>query len=281
MFDKIRGKSPSGHSKHDSSDIHQGSPLSIPGPPSYAASSSTPVPPFQTRFASLSLHMEDRIRFLRFPEPVISACRSAILSNWPQGISSERPYANSHEIKLDGYPWRGFGKDAAQARRLVKGVLSTLHANGWILTLTTDVSKTAADKDTLLFRYQAPPPARHEWCSIAFSRQSRLRFIDCPPELYASLPQRIGSEWLKGQSEYAPGIWEFELHGYPWSPTGKTTMQVRELLMALVEMLEEEGWSVYASIDQKSSGGQGTSESDTWYCCRIRGWEKGMPVYWR
>ena len=58
-------------------------------------------------------------------------------------------------------------------------------------------------------------------------------------------------------------------------------MRVRELLIALVEMLEEEGWSVYASIDQKSSGGQGVSETDTWHCCRAKGWEKGMPVYLR
>lgn len=281
MFDKIRGKSPSGHSKHESMDSNQGDNKLAAGPPSYTSASSSSAPPFTTRFASLSLHMDDRLRFLKFPEPVISACRSAILSNWPKGISSERPYANSHEIKLGGYPWAGYGKDAAQARRLVKGVLSTLHSWGWILTLNTDVSKTATDKDTLLFRYQSPPPARHEWCSIAFSRQSRLRFIDCPASLYATLPERIGSEWIKEQSEYAPGIWEFELHGYPWSPTGKTTMQVRELLMSLMEMLEEEGWSVYASIDQKSGAGQGTSETDTWYCCRLKGWERGMPVYHR
>lgn len=266
-------------------DLNQDNTQSTAPPPAYAASSSSlapvPVPAFQTRFASLSLHMEDRLRFLRFPEPILSACRGTVLSTWPHGIQEERPYANSHEMKLKGYPWRGSGKDAAQARRLMKGLLATLHANGWIMTLNTDVSKTETDKDTLLFRNQSPPPAPHEWCSIAFSRQSRLRFIDCPPSLYQSLPSRVGNGWFKGQSEYAPGIWEFDIHGSPWSASGKTTMQVRELLMVLVEMLEEEGWSVYASIDQKSTPAQGASETDTWHCCKLKSWEKGMPVYLR
>lgn len=278
MFDKIREKSPSGHSKHESADSNQGDTALAP---TYTAASSSSVPPFTTRFASLSLHMDDRIRFLSFPEPVISACRSAILSNWPKGISSERPYANSHEIKLRGYPWKGYGISAVDARRLIKGVFSTLHSCGWIFTLNTNIIKTETNKDTLLFRYQSPPPARHEWCSIAFSKQNRLRFIDCPASTYATLPERIGSDWIREQREYAPGVWDFELHGNPWVPGGKATMQVRELLMSLMEMLEEEGWSVYASIDQKSGTGQKTSETDTWYCFRLKGWEKGMPVYQR
>ncbi|CAN9371631.1 unnamed protein product [Alternaria alternata] len=283
MFDKLRGKSPSGHSKGESIDDTPND-LSAPPPPAYTAASSSgsaSSAPVQTRFASLSLHKEDRLRFLRFPEPIISSCRATVLRTWPQGIDEERRYANSQEIKLNGYPWRGHGKEGVHARRLMNGLLATLHASGWLLTLNTDISKSAVDKDTLLFRYQSPPPLPHEWCVVSFSRQDRLRFMDAPASLYSSLPSRVGANWISASEQHSPGIWEFKLKGYPWQASGEETMRVRELLIALVEMLEEEGWSVYASIDQKSSGGQGVSETDTWHCCRAKGWEKGMPVYLR
>jgi hypothetical protein len=290
MFDKLRGKSPSGHSKKDSVDnAPKSDTLSVPAPPpAYTGSSSLTAPattttiPFQTRFASLSLHMEDRLRFLRFPDPIITLCRSSILSTWPAGIQEERPYASSHEMKLNGYPWRGYGKEAAEARRLMKRLLATLYAEGWVLCVNTDISKTATDKDTLLFCYQSPPPARQDWAAIAFSRIDRLRFIDFPSPstspLLSTLAARLGKEWIDKQVEYAPGVQEFKLNGYPWQATGKDTMRVRELLMVLVETLEEEGWSVYASIDQKGSG---EAECDTWFCCRVKGWEREMGVYQR
>ncbi|KAI4908929.1 hypothetical protein J4E90_008667 [Alternaria incomplexa] len=286
MFDKLRGKSPSGHSKGDSTDSTKDNSSFAPPPPAYTApSSSASQPalshPVQTRFASLSLHKEDRLRFLRFPEPIISKCRATILSTRPLGINKEQLYANSHEFKLNGYPWGGYGKEGVEARRLMNGVLATLHASGWLLTLNTDISKSAMDKDTLLFRFQNPIPVHHEWCVVAFSRQNRLRFIDAPASLYESFPARVGADCILESGLKEQGVWECKLRGNPWQPSGEETMRVRELLIVLVELLEEEGWSVYASIDQKSSGGQGVSETDTWHCCRVKGWEKGMPVYMR
>jgi hypothetical protein len=165
----------------------------------------------------------------------------------------------------------------------MKSLLSTLHAEGWVLCINTDISKTVTDKDTLLFRYQSPVPAPQEWAAIAFSRIDRLRLIDFPSPpstspLISSLSSKLGKEWIDKQSEYAPSVWEMKLNGYPWQATGKDTMRVRELLMVLVETLEQEGWSVYASIDQKGSG---EAECETWFCCRVKGWEKGMGVYQR
>jgi hypothetical protein len=185
-------------------------------------------------------------------------------------------------MKMGGYPWRGYGKEALDARRLMKGLLATLYAEGWVLSINTDISKTPTDKDSLLFRYQSPAPAPREWGVVAFSRVDRLRVIDfcaspSTDPLIAMLTERLGKEWIDKQSEYAPGVWEYKLNGYPWQATGKDTMRVRELLMVLVECLEEEGWSVYASIDQKSVEG----ECDTWFCSRAVGWERGMGVYQR
>jgi hypothetical protein len=148
-------------------------------PPAYTTASSSSSSAFQTRFASVSLHMTDRLRFLNFPVPIIDKCRTSIRTTWRRGIQAERLYGGSHEFKVFGKPWQGVGsEDAIAARRLVCAVLRTLHAEGWVLTLSTDVSKKTTDKDTLLFRHQIPSPAECEWSSIAFSRSCHLKFID-------------------------------------------------------------------------------------------------------
>jgi hypothetical protein len=47
-----------------------------------------------------------------------------------------------------------------------------------------------------------------------------------------------------------------------WRANGEDTMRVRELLLILLEVLECEGWTVYASVDQKN-GGENFTETDT------------------
>lgn len=278
MFDRIRNKSPLPDDKKEEPQDDPPKTYDTPAPAYTPSTSLAPQTPFQTRFASLSLHMDDRLRFLRFPPEIIEQCRPVIKAAWPQGIQDERPYANSHEFKLAGYPWSGLPGEAHEARRLVNRVLGSLHDVGWVLTLNTDISKKLKDKETLVFRHQSPPPAPCDWCSIAFSRSDRIRFIDAPEDVYAGLPAKLGPAWIERQQEYAKGVWEFKLEGYPWLANGKDTMRVRELLLTLVETLEEEGWSVYASIDQKSKG-EDSTQTDTWHLCRPKGWVKGAPVY--
>ncbi|KAJ4403013.1 hypothetical protein N0V91_006759 [Didymella pomorum] len=95
------------------------------------------------------------------------------------------------------------------------------------------------------------------------------------------LPARLGPEWVSKVTEYSAGIQEIKFHGYRWATGGKETMRVRELLLTMLGVLEEEGWTVYASIDQNASGGdQNTSETDTWHLCRPKGWTPGHPVYY-
>jgi hypothetical protein len=146
--------------------------------PSYTKATAESSSAFRTRFASVSLHMEDRIRFMQFPIEVINICRQTIQSTWRRGIQAQREYGGSKEIKLFGNPWRGSGDEAIEARRLICALLGTLHAQGWVMTLSTDISKKNMDKDTLIFRHQIPGPALCDWCCIAFSKQDRLRFID-------------------------------------------------------------------------------------------------------
>jgi len=224
------------------------------------------------------MHMTDRIRLMNFPDPMIALIRSAINSCWPGGIQQESDYAGSREFKLRGNPWRGMGGDGIHARRLMRVLLQALADAGWMLTLSTDISKKALDLDTLLFRLQAPPPPRCAWICIAFSRHDRLRFIDAPPELVAAALAALRQAVQAPVPHQLPGVQEFKLVGQPWWATGAESMHARRILIVLLELLETFGFTVYASIDQK----QGTNESgetDTWHCCRPIGWQPGMPVF--
>lgn len=53
---------------------------------------------------------------------------------------------------------------------------------GWLLSLSTNISKNAQGLDTLIFRYHLPPPPR-EWLAVAFSSGDKLRLIYAPQDL--------------------------------------------------------------------------------------------------
>ena len=57
-------------------------------------------------------------------------------------------------------------------------------------------------------------------------------------------------------------VYEVKLRGTPWRAEGTETMAVRRLLLIMLEVLEEHGWTVYASTDQKN-GGEKHTETDT------------------
>jgi hypothetical protein len=160
---------------------HDSAPKAVsmqPAQPNYITATAGTSSTIQTHFASVSMHMEDRLRFLNFPEYVVGMCRSMIQGTWKRGIQAEREYGGSWEIKVYGNPWGGWGTEAVDARRLICALLRTLHSQGWVLMLSTDISKKHTDKDTLMFRHQVPPPVECEWCCIAFSRLDRIKFID-------------------------------------------------------------------------------------------------------
>jgi len=242
--------------------------------PLYLASS------FRTAFASLSLHMTDRIRLLQFPIPIIQTVQTAIVKSWPRGIQGTRDYYGSREFKLRGNPWSGQSEEAVHSRRLMCTVLAALFDAGWLLRLSTDVSKKQMDKDTLIFRQQVPAPAPCEWMCISFSRSDRLRFIDAPADFVKYMLQKLQRD-TQSHSPHMPGVYELKLRGTPWNADGDETMYARKLLLVLIAGLEEYGFTVYASIDQKTGPGGDSrrSETDTWHCCRTIGWMPGMPVF--
>lgn len=239
-----------------------------PGVPAYA--------PFQSTFTSVSMHKSDRIRLLNFPTDITDTIRQAIVTSWPRGVQSERPYGGSHEFHLRGYPWASSGNDAIHARRLVRTILEDLAKRGWMLSLSTDVSRKSTDKDTLVFRHQNPAPQPMTWMCVTFSLFNELRSIDAPPDLVTDGVQALAPHVESHKTKDQPGVYQLTLRGHPWSADGTATMEARQILLSLLQVLELHGFTVYASIDQKAAE---TGSTDTWYVCRQVSWIRGMPVF--
>lgn len=262
-------------------------------PPAYSSSSasasaSASASPFKTTFASVSLHMSDRIRFVQFPKEDLAVIRNTIQTHWYKGIQAERPYGPSYEFKLRGIPWSGSGtgSDAVPAIILMREVFASLYAMGWIMTSSTDISRKKFDKDTLIFRKQPVPPPAANWIAISFKTGDKLRFLGAPQELLGAFSSLLTSaKLLQSQAikDTKRNQYDFKLYGYPWAATGEETMRTRVLILKLVELLEAHGWSLYASIDQNSgpTGDSNYSEVDCWYCVKAADWRPGSAIIHR
>ncbi|KAK9375221.1 uncharacterized protein V1513DRAFT_431098 [Lipomyces chichibuensis] len=254
--------------------------LKLPNYTARAPEQSASATPFRTKFASLSMHMTDRIRLLRFPDRDVTQILNIIRLSWPRGIQDTRDYDAAKEVKLYGRPWSlsSWGAERTEARRLICQILHGLFDMGWILQASVDISKKEYDKDTLLFRYQQPPPPSCIWMSISFNRSDRLQLIDVPQELGPLLVQAYGEKVQDYQ--FKGSVFEIKFRGYPWQADGTETVQTRLMLLTLLECLEQQGFSLYASIDQDSgSESSNSSEADTLFCNRQADWTPGAPIY--
>ena len=216
----------------------------------------------------------------------VDTVRNIIASTWSGGIQREREYYGSIEFKLKGYPWNAHGTEAVTSRQLMSCLLAALFQQGWMLTMSTDVSKCVSDADTLLFRHQSPGPAACDWMAISFSNSDQIRFITQPvnnssSEVVNAYIASLGNAVQRHEPHKVPGCYEVKLVGNPWRASGGGTMSARMLLLTLLNTLERFGWTVYGSVDQKrqSDGESQSGDTDTWHCCRQIGWHPGMPVY--
>lgn len=148
--------------------------------------------PTHSSFASVSLPWADKIRLLQFPPSIRGGFAEQIRASWPRGIQSEQEYAeHAYDYKLRGNPFGSVGgKESAAGRRLVRDLLSFLHARGWVLVTPVSHSRQAGSKDSLVFRQQRVEgkvggdvvvPARVEWLVLAPSGRDRLRVIPDGP----------------------------------------------------------------------------------------------------
>ncbi|OAG06979.1 uncharacterized protein CC84DRAFT_1258198 [Paraphaeosphaeria sporulosa] len=288
--------------------VYQGSPLPSPSLLPPAQHVSRPASPaFRTRFAAVSLHAADRLQFLRFPPALYSLLRATIQAVWTRGIQLEKISTQLLELQLKGNPW-GVHRDnpdglgigalrnvldrdsegqAIHAQRLVCALLRALHSEGWVLMQSTDVSQVLWDADTLLFRHQMPAPAPQEWFSVVF-QHNRFRFVDAPRGLCLRVLEHLSSQRLEMKfkdHEKVEGCCEVKFTGmmrrgspYLDPVINAGTLKTRMMFLDLLGVVEESGWTLYASVEQNMRG-DGEGMTDTWYCCRPVGWAEGNPVY--
>jgi hypothetical protein len=117
-------------SKSESKYAYTGIPDQLP--PSYA----------RHQHACLTLNWNDRLRLIRFPEPIIDTVRQAILTSWHRGLQNERPYAGAYEFKLSGNPWFGQGVEAVESRAMM-----------YVLIQSTSFSCNISSQDVSSFSF--------------------------------------------------------------------------------------------------------------------------------
>lgn len=120
-------------------------------PPAYSS--------FDVSFASVSLHMTDRIRFLQFPDSDLPRLTDIVAGAWSNGIQSTREYAGSFEIKLKGNPWThahpSISPGDNQARRLIRILLEGLYNMGWVFDINVRTCRKPNEKG-MYGTYQVP-----------------------------------------------------------------------------------------------------------------------------
>jgi hypothetical protein len=221
-------------------------------------STSSPQP--RVVFASILMDQSDRLCLLRFPSIHIKSVHHAICASWPRGVQETHDCSGGYVFKLRGNPWSGRGDEAIFARRMMSKILETLANIGWVLAVTTYISKWTSDKDTLIFRYQQSPPPPAAWMSISFNQSDRIRLIDAPDELIQYLTSYLNRVIQRHNRLKQEGTYEVQFRGYPWSVL---VTVFRPLLLELLEALDVNGWTVYASIEQETPGSDPDTVSHT------------------
>ena len=90
----------------------------------------------------ISLNWTDKIRFINAPPDLLAALVAEVKRVWLFGVSRERLYGASTELKLNENPWSyGFkGHDGAHGRVMLSYLCKLCANMGWYLILSADVS---------------------------------------------------------------------------------------------------------------------------------------------
>lgn len=105
-----------------------------------------------------------------------------------------------------------------------------------------------------------------------------MKIVDAPPpDLAGALVSEFMSNHRLKSHELESDRLKLKFHGQPWQANGEETVQVRLLLLKLLEILERFGYSFYASVDQVN----GSEEADVMVVTRQKGWTPGLPIWHR
>ncbi|KAL4937286.1 hypothetical protein BDV06DRAFT_215997 [Aspergillus oleicola] len=228
-----------------------------------------------TCFAMIVISPADKLRLLRFPEPMTALASEIISTHWPKGIQRVQNYDESLEFKLKGNPF-GYAQDEEKVaiRITLMGILNAFAKEGWAVFPAGRVVRLGDYRDygigdSLIFQYTEP--RSYSWMCISFDSDDLVHLINAPTELAEAIISFFGERVSKCNKDLVSGNFEIKFQGTPWKKTGeKGGIQCRILVLELMQCLEEQGYAMVTSLD--IDGGNGgscyRSRGEMWFCCR-------------
>lgn len=223
--------------------------------------------PFQTHVICVSLNDTDKIRVIA-PDNIFPHIRKAIQTFWPYGLLGERQLIKAYEFQLNGEPWSEIHNEYSVA--LVNGIFSTLYRLGFIYSSSIDYGHRYYNVNALYFRYdpieeKKPENIYSQFFAITLKNGDRLKLINPPTEMPQKLSTAMSQIWPQGALliNDGSGSYEFILQGMNHKLDNKVdgieTVQARNFLASLMNLLSQYNWNFYAScvlsesIDDKSA----------------------------
>ncbi|EER13604.1 hypothetical protein Pmar_PMAR001282 [Perkinsus marinus ATCC 50983] len=93
-------------------------------------------------------------------------------------------------------------------------------------------------------------------CVIALCGFKALYTLKCPEEVKQAVRNALGKEHLRGDgpSTKAKGLYKFKLDSWLWMSNGQKTVEVRRMVLRLIEELDAVRWEILEDVDMSRSG---------------------------
>ncbi|ORY69974.1 uncharacterized protein BCR38DRAFT_333406 [Pseudomassariella vexata] len=220
-----------------------------------------------TAYATLSLHESDLIRFTYFPEDIYQKAESVLRNSWPPGIKKETFYAGSYQYKLKGRPWNPHRQaESVGSRRLLRDILDFLYRCGWVLTTSINLSERVGKRDTMLFKKKLfeplPPPAK--FLAVQLSKQNKLLLHSDDADLIEGFSTVIDNLACFDKAYWSHDAFMFTTKGKPWWASREQSMQVKNIIMGIMNFLESRGWKCYGTVRHQTESAD-RKHCDSWY----------------
>lgn len=167
----------------------------------------------ESKFAILSIHRTDTIRFTNFPDALTETAGFVIRLCWLKGVMSEGQHGPSYEWRLRGSPFGvgGDSDDSLAQRMLMRDLLALLYANRWVHDTTLTHSHKPGAKDALVFRRRCRPaigaaggheggeetdddPPAVDWLVVSFGGADKLRLFGADQHLLFAVRDTLATQ---------------------------------------------------------------------------------------
>ena len=208
-------------------------------------------------FCMLTLAGMDRFRLINcnhlLNEPMESAITTAGFS-----IQEKLDYYGSHEIKVNGTPWRSSDSEAIAARRSISRIMEVFGQYGYTPLYAIDVSRRLTDKASILFR-KNPYPVNCRYACLSLTSLNRLRLLDFPIDVGVPMRDSLYQFYpfgVRHEVNLPDSNLEINVNGYPWvaehRSKGGDQYHMRAVLGKMMAIAAQHGWYVSISADVSS-----------------------------